>query len=207
MKRLCLFFVSLLPFTFFLLPSLAVRSATSDSRLAVFDDVWETVRERYYDPTFHGLDWEMERDRFRPLAASAQTPAELYGVIRSMLSDLKDAHTRVFAPDERFDWQHPRFISVGISVREVGGAEVPLSDVAYEHEALAGLLESSDIELLFPTKKAVTIEARDDHDRWRDVLGQLHVSQVVGTAELLAGFSRFAFSDKPPLWWVDAAVD
>lgn len=130
MKRICLcflFFVSLFPFSFFLLPSLAARSAVSDSRLAVFDDVWETVRERYYDPAFHGLDWETERERFRPLAESAQTTAELYSVIRSMLSDLKDAHTRVFAPDERFDWQHPRFISVGISVREVEGLPVVLS--------------------------------------------------------------------------------
>ncbi|MDQ3819821.1 MAG: hypothetical protein M3362_19400, partial [Acidobacteriota bacterium] len=106
------------------MPSLAAHNVASDSRLAVFDDVWETVRERYYDATFHGLDWEMERERFRPLAESAQTTLELYGVIRSMLGDLKDAHTRVFAPDERFDWQHPRFMSVGISVREVGGLPV-----------------------------------------------------------------------------------
>jgi len=44
-----------------------------------------------------------------------------------MLSALKDPHTRVYAPDERFDWQHPRFISIGISVREVGGAPVVVS--------------------------------------------------------------------------------
>ncbi|HKC64672.1 MAG TPA: S41 family peptidase [Pyrinomonadaceae bacterium] len=127
MKHLRLFFISLLPFTFLLLPSFAALRTASDSRLAVFDDVWETVRERYYDPTFHGLDWETERARFRPLAESAQTTQELYNVIRSMLSDLKDAHTRVFAPDERFDWQHPRFISVGIAVREVGGLPVVVS--------------------------------------------------------------------------------
>jgi carboxyl-terminal processing protease len=39
-----------------------------------------------------------------------------------MISHLRDAHTRVRPPDEKFDWQHPRSISVGLSVREVEGA-------------------------------------------------------------------------------------
>src|SRR5690348_4491010 len=98
----------------FAFPALAdsknISSATIEGRLAVFDDVWETVRDRYYDPALRGLDWEAEREKFRPLAASAETTTELYAVLRNMLSALKDPHTRVYAPDERFDWQHPRFI-------------------------------------------------------------------------------------------------
>ena len=191
MKRLCLFFVSLLPFTFFLLPSLAVRSATSDSRLAVFDDVWETVRERYYDPTFHGLDWEMERDRFRPLAKSAQTPAELYGVIRSMLSDLKDAHTRVFAPDERFDWQHPRFISVGISVREVGGAPVVVS-VEQGSDAERAGVRTGDVVTKIDGENALDVFAR----RLKEQAGSstLATARVQAMAKLFEGMSDTALN-------------
>src|SRR5215213_6448958 len=51
---------------------------TREGRLAVFDDVWETVRDRYYDPSFHGLDWQAQRETFRPLAAEATDAAELY---------------------------------------------------------------------------------------------------------------------------------
>ena len=105
----------------------SLSTATLEGRLAVFDDAWQTIRDRYYDPTFNGLDWQQERESFRPLAARAQTTSELYAVLRRMLGSLHDAHTRVYAPDERFDWQHPRFISVGISVREVGGAPVVVS--------------------------------------------------------------------------------
>src|SRR5438045_9759640 len=101
-----------------------ISTATLDGRLAVFDDAWETVRERYYDPAFHGVDWEAERAEFRPLAAAAETTAELYSVLRRMLGSLHDAHTRLYAPHERSEWQHPRFISVGTSVRGVGGAPV-----------------------------------------------------------------------------------
>ncbi|MGB7922482.1 MAG: S41 family peptidase [Pyrinomonadaceae bacterium] len=101
-----------------------VSTATREGRIIVFDDLWETVQARYYDPAFHGIDWQAERDKFRPLAADAPGAAEFYAVLRRMLGQLRDAHTRVYAPDERSDWQRPRFISVGLSVREVNGQAV-----------------------------------------------------------------------------------
>lgn len=136
MKRyrpLFLYYVFLLlPFALCLVPSHAARNdanfvvstATREGRLAVFDDVWQTIRDRYYDESFHGVDWQAQRALFRPLAAEAANTAELYGVLRRMIGDLRDAHTRVRTPDEKFDWQHPRTISVGLSVREVEGAPV-----------------------------------------------------------------------------------
>ena len=98
-----------------------VSTATREGRLAVFDDVWQTVQDRYYTDDFHGVDWLAQRSLFRPLAADAHGARELYGELRRMLSSLQDAHTRVYAPEEKFDWQHPRFIGVGISLREVEG--------------------------------------------------------------------------------------
>lgn len=86
----------------------------------------------------------------------------------------------------------------------IGGVEVALCDLAYEQESVAGLVGSSDIERLFPAKKAVPEEVRDRQNRWRNVLDQLGRSQTVGTAELLAGFSGFAFGDKAVEWWVEA---
>jgi len=89
--------------------------------VAVFDEVWRTVGERYYDPAMHGIDWEAERQRWRPLAAAAPNRSEFYSVLRRMLATLRDAHTRVFAPEERSEWHRPVFTSVGVFVREVEG--------------------------------------------------------------------------------------
>src|SRR5215210_2257038 len=97
---------------------------TREGRLAVFDDVWETVRDRYYDPSFHGIDWRARREEFRPVAAEARSTAQFYSVLRRMVGLLRDAHTRVYAPYEKSDWQHPHVISVGLSVREVEGEPV-----------------------------------------------------------------------------------
>ncbi|MGH9945433.1 MAG: hypothetical protein ACRD9R_24025, partial [Pyrinomonadaceae bacterium] len=55
-----------------------VTTATSEGRLAVFDEVWATLRERYYDPQLHGVDWATQRTALRPVAAEADNAAEFY---------------------------------------------------------------------------------------------------------------------------------
>src|ERR1044072_5493432 len=123
-------FFSLFPLTITRLQPLAtaavreaplVSTTTPEGRLAVFDDVWETINSRYYDRTFHGLDWDAQRQIFRAQAMKSQSGAELYAVVRSMIGLLSDPHTRVFAPEEKFDWWRPRLLTIGFAVGEVDG--------------------------------------------------------------------------------------
>lgn len=98
-----------------------VSTATPEGRLTVFDDVWETIQERYYDPAFHGVDWQAKRIAFRTAAGRAANSQEFYELLRQMIASLRDAHTRVYSPDEKFDWWSPRFVTVGVTVREIQG--------------------------------------------------------------------------------------
>src|SRR6185295_1538857 len=63
----------------------SVSTATREGRLVVFDDVWETIRTRYYDPNFHGIDWDAKRQTFRSQAATAVNRQEFYDVLRHMI--------------------------------------------------------------------------------------------------------------------------
>jgi len=101
--------------------STLVSTTTVEGRLTVFDDVWETIQERYYDTKFHGIDWQAKRATFRPAAARAASTQEFYDVLRQMIASLRDAHTRVYSPEEKFDWWSPRFVTVGLTVREIEG--------------------------------------------------------------------------------------
>ncbi|HKV35332.1 MAG TPA: S41 family peptidase [Pyrinomonadaceae bacterium] len=101
-----------------------VSTATPEGRLAVFDDVWETIQDHYYDPQFNGVDWQAKRASFRPAAAKAGSTHEFYELMRQMLASLRDAHTRIYSPDEKFDWWNPRFVTVGLGVREIEGVPV-----------------------------------------------------------------------------------
>lgn len=102
----------------------SVSTATREGRLRVFEEVWEQVRVRYYDPSLHGVDWGALGETFRPLAAGARDQTEFYSVLRRMLGHLRDPHTRVFAPGESPDWRVQRFVTVGVTVREIEGAAV-----------------------------------------------------------------------------------
>lgn len=165
MKRLISLFslcVTLLLFAASVLPAAdasVVSTTTREGRLAVFDDVWETIHARYYDPEFHGVDWQAQRATFRPLAADAVNTAEFYKVLRRMIGALRDAHTRIYAPAERFDWQHPRYISVGISVREIGGEAVVVAVERGSEAARAGL-RAGDVITSVDDEPALTVFAR-----------------------------------------------
>jgi carboxyl-terminal processing protease len=98
-----------------------VSTSTPEGRLTVFDDVWETIQERYYDPAFHGVDWQAKRNAFRAAAGRAANSQEFYELLRQMIASLRDAHTRIYSPDEKFDWWNPRFVTVGLTVREIQG--------------------------------------------------------------------------------------
>ncbi len=123
-----------------------VSTNTRDGRLAVFDDVWATINERYYDSQFHGVDWELQRANFRGLAAAASSGQELYQVLRRMIATLSDSHTRIYPPDEKFDWWHPRFVSVGVSVKEVEGHAVAVQVQRGSAAERAGLRAGDIIE-------------------------------------------------------------
>ena len=99
----------------------AVRanSVSSEQRLEVFDQVWQTIGERYYDANLRGVDWLAQREIYRQQAANAQNATEFYQVLRKMVGTLHDSHTRVYAPEERSDWRNPRFVGVGVWVREI----------------------------------------------------------------------------------------
>lgn len=81
----------------------AADSATSQTvpaRIATFKEVWRTVRDRFYDPHLHGLDWSAVRERYLPDATRASSEEALAGVINSMLSELHASHTRYYTPYE-----------------------------------------------------------------------------------------------------------
>ncbi len=73
------------------------HTLTQQDRAEIFRQVWEIIDREYYDPNFRGLDWRAVGERYRPLAESARTDAEFYGVFELMLSELRDGHT-VFIP-------------------------------------------------------------------------------------------------------------
>src|SRR6478736_797517 len=78
----------------------SVTSQAVSARIATFEEVWRTVRDRFYDPHLHGLDWSAVRERYLPDAARASSEEALASIINGMLSELHASHTRYYTPYE-----------------------------------------------------------------------------------------------------------
>lgn len=160
-----------------------VSTNSRDGRLIVFDDVWSTIRQRYYDPELHGIDWEAMRAEKRALAADARDSKQFYVILRQMVGSLHDAHTRLFAPEENIDWEHPRFIGVGLTLREVAGQPVVVAVESNSDAERAGL-KPGDILTSVDDEPALNLFARR--------MEELGGSSTIAAARLRAMTSLFA---------------
>src|SRR6266550_4003344 len=75
-------------------PTVSVTVDTNDAqkRKESIDIVWKTVNERYYDPTFGGVDWQKVRERYAPLVTAAQSDQEVHRLLQLMVSELHQSH-------------------------------------------------------------------------------------------------------------------
>ena len=104
--------------------------ARGKSNQADFDQVWELVRDRFYDPHLHGLDWQEERARFRPQAASARSREEAAVVINAMLAKLGASHTHFYTPEDPAYYQLADIFAGALEHRGLDRI-FPRGDVSY----------------------------------------------------------------------------
>lgn len=121
-------------------------------KVPVFRQAWSVMRDTFYDPAFHGKDWNAVKAAFEPYAAGARTPDELRRVIALMIGELNASHTGISGPPSGaapasppgklgLDFDRPEYESAGLlKVRRV----LPLSPAALAKIAPGEYLLSVD---------------------------------------------------------------
>lgn len=66
----------------------------------IFEQIWQTVNENFYDPNFNGVDWKAMREKYRSQATQARSQKEFALVINKMLSELRTSHVHYYTPQE-----------------------------------------------------------------------------------------------------------
>lgn len=74
--------------------------AAAPSRAEVFQEVWQTVKDNFFDPKLKGVDWDAMRQRYGKEAEAADSVDEFARVVNRMLSELKTSHTRYYTQEE-----------------------------------------------------------------------------------------------------------
>ncbi|MFP4228430.1 MAG: S41 family peptidase [Salinivenus sp.] len=70
-----------------------------EERKQIFAEVGRTLQQGFYDPDFHGDDWEALRDTYRPWALQASTTEDFQDIVNLMLGELNASHMGYGAGD------------------------------------------------------------------------------------------------------------
>jgi len=68
---------------------------TADEReleLISFDFVWDTIRQKHWDPALGGLNWQAVKDSLRPKVAAATTRTQSRAAMQAMIATLGQSH-------------------------------------------------------------------------------------------------------------------
>lgn len=64
-------------------------------RKQVFDEAWRVMRNRFYDPKMHGVNWAAAKDTYEPLLGNIADTEELHNLIMEMIGELNASHTGI----------------------------------------------------------------------------------------------------------------
>ena len=63
----------------------------------VFDELWETFHRRYPFFQLRGVDWQQQRDKYRPMVTAEKSDDQLFDILCQMLDPLDDGHVELKA--------------------------------------------------------------------------------------------------------------
>jgi carboxyl-terminal processing protease len=72
----------------------------------LFDALWTTVNENYFDPKMNGVDFVAVRERYRPQLATVKTDEAFLDLGNRMIRELKTSHLDVLPPPGFWE-RHP----------------------------------------------------------------------------------------------------
>ena len=67
-------------------------------RMQTFNQVWELLRDNYYDPKMNGVDWVRIKEVYEPRVKLNVTSRSFHALMSMMANELKSSHLAVISP-------------------------------------------------------------------------------------------------------------
>lgn len=93
---------------------------TRSERIQIFEHVWNTVNEHFYDPNFNGIDWNKKHDEYKTKIENSNSTDDFFSLLNKMLFELNSSHCGVGLLSELSQAVSPYIFSngeIGIDIR------------------------------------------------------------------------------------------
>jgi tricorn protease len=78
--------------------------------MQIYTEAWRQMRDFFYDPNMHGLDWKKMYEKYKPLAEACRNRNDLTYVIGELIGELSIGHSYVGGGDQN----NPERIKLGL---------------------------------------------------------------------------------------------
>jgi carboxyl-terminal processing protease len=106
---------------------------------ALFDALWTTVDDNFYDPSFHGLDWKAIGARYRAQLAGVSDDRRFLALATKMVGELGVSHLNIVPPSTSSAYR----FGIGVRLRDLDGQRI-VSDITPLADARAQGLHVGD---------------------------------------------------------------
>ena len=146
-------------------PQTQVLGAADDGShyLQLYDSLWATVNDNYYDPELNGVDWGAVRERYRARARAAGSDADFAALASEMLRQIGSSHLGILPPARATGGA-----GIGVRLLELDGETIlsevaPLSDAWHQglRPGARLLAPAADLRGPLGEREAVPIEHCD----------------------------------------------
>jgi C-terminal peptidase prc len=104
--------------------STPVAPLSRDDRNEIFETIWRSIDQRYYDPRFNGVDWNALHAQFKPQVDTVTSDRSFYNLMIRMVGALHNAQTGVLPPLTVRTLAQRETITTGITIDSIDGAIV-----------------------------------------------------------------------------------
>jgi tricorn protease len=119
----------------------------SEESNQIFEEAWKAISDGFYDPNFHGQDWNALKKVYKPLAMKASTRIDFKNIFNWMLGQINASHMGLYGGEQREDLQKESTGLLGIEFKPKSNGSLEVGKVTYGMPAdrVASTIKVGDI--------------------------------------------------------------